>query len=155
MSAFITQNKARFGVEPMCRVLSEHGVPIAPSTYYAGRDRAPSARARRDAQLVPLIRSAHGDRRKGRGLYGARKVWNQLHREGVQVGRCRVERLMRAEHLRGVRRGKPFVTTRRDPAATRPPDLVKRRFSANRPTPCGSSTSPTCRPGQARRSPRS
>ena len=97
MIAFITQNKTRFGVEPMCRVLTEHGVPIAPSTYYAGRDRAPSARAQRDAELVPLIRSAHGERRKGRGLYGARKVWNQLRREGVQVGRCRVERLMRAE----------------------------------------------------------
>jgi len=130
---FIAENKKRFGVEPMCRVLSQHGVPIAPSTYYAGLKRPPSARAVRDAELVPLIHSAHADRRKGRGLYGARKVWNQLCREGVDVGRGRVERLMRAEGLRGARRGKPFVTTRPDPTASRPPDLVQRNFAAERP----------------------
>ena len=130
---FITENKQRFGVEPMCRVLTEHGVRIAPSTYYASLTRAPSARAVRDAELVPMVRSAHADRRKGRGLYGARKVWNQLRREGVQVGRDRVERLMRQEGLRGARRGHSFITTRPDPAANRPPDLVNRQFLAERP----------------------
>jgi putative transposase len=63
----------------------------------------------------------------------ARKVWNQLRREGRTIARCQVERLMRADGLRGVRRGRPFVTTRPDPAAARPPDLVRRAFGATRP----------------------
>ena len=131
--AFITGHLPRFGVEPMCRVLSEHGVRIAPSTYYAARKRAPSARSVSDAVLLVEIRRVHGDPGIGRGIYGARKVWHQLRREGFQVGRGQVERLMRAAGLQGVRRGRSFVTTRPDPGAVRPPDLVKRDFTAARP----------------------
>ena len=131
--AFIDERRGQFGVEPMCRVLVEHGVPIAPSTYYAAKGRPPSARAVADEALLAEIRRVHGDRTLGRGLYGARKVWNQLLREGRTVPRCQVERLMRADGLRGVRRGRQFVTTRADPAAVRAPDLVKRAFGATRP----------------------
>jgi len=75
----------------------------------------------------------HADRNLGRGLYGVRKVWAQLRREGLHPPRCRVERLMRTAGLRGVRRGRQFVTTRPDTAAARPPDLVNRDFTADRP----------------------
>jgi putative transposase len=130
---FIDEQKARFGVEPMCRVLSEHGAHVAPSTYYAAKARPPSARAIADAALLIEIRRIHSDSKLGRDLYGVRKVWHQLLREGFRVPRCQVERLMRANGLRGVRRDKQFVTTRPDRAATRPPDLVERNFSATRP----------------------
>jgi putative transposase len=123
----------RWGVEPICRVLSAHGLMIAPSTYYAHRCRPRSARTVRDAELVVEIKRVHGDRAIGRGLYGARKVWHQLLREGLVVPRCQVERLMKAAGLQGIRRGKRFVTTTPDKAAARPPDLVKRDFSAERP----------------------
>ena len=131
--AFIDGHVSRFGVEPMCRVLVEHGVAIAPSTYYAAKKRSPSARSIADAELLVEIRRVHSSRAIGRGLYGARKVWHQLRHEGFTGGRCRVERLMRANGLRGVRRGKQVVTTKADPAAVRPPDLVKRDFRATRP----------------------
>jgi putative transposase len=123
----------RWGVEPICTVLSGHGVKIAPSTYYAHLARPASARSVADAALLPEIVRVHSSPAIGRGLYGARKVWHQLRREGTVVARCRVERLMRAEGLAGVRRGRPFVTTRPDPAASRPPDLVDRDFTADRP----------------------
>ena len=128
---FIDEHRASFGVEPMCRVLTEHGVRIAPSTYYAAKKRLPSARAVADAALLIEIRRVYAE--VGRGVYGARKVWHQLRREGFTVPRCQVERLMRSAGLQGVRRGKMFVTTRPDPGAVRPPDLVKRAFSAARP----------------------
>ena len=131
--AFIEAHRERFGVEPICRVLTEHGCAIAPSTYYAARRRAPSARAVRDAELLPEIVRVHGDPDIGRGLYGVRKVWHQLRREGRAVPRCQVERLMRAAGLQGARRGRRFVTTKPDLAAARPPDLVNRNFSAGRP----------------------
>ncbi len=92
---FIDDHKARFGVEPICRVLTEHGVPIAPSTYYAGKTRPPSARSVRDEKLLERIVEIFYDPRRGRGVYGARKIWRALNREGVPVARCRVERLMR------------------------------------------------------------
>ncbi len=130
---FIEEHRARFGVEPMCRVLTEHGVPIAPSTFYAHRTRAPSARAVRDGEMLVEIHRVHADPALGRGLYGARKVWHQLRREGLVVPRCQVERLMRAAGLQGARRGRKFVTTKQDPSAGRSPDLVKRDFSAERP----------------------
>ena len=76
---------------------------------------------------------AHSDRDAGRGLYGARKVWHHLRREGHQVPRCQVERLMRQAGLRGVRRGRQFITTRADEKAARPPDLVDRDFTATAP----------------------
>jgi putative transposase len=138
---FIDAYKDRFGVEPICAVLREQGCGIAPSTYYAAKTRPASARAARDEVVLGHIRRVHGDAKIGRGLYGARKVWRELAREQARgehlelgpVPRCQVERLMRANGLRGARRGRGFVTTRPDSAAVRPPDLVKRDFSASRP----------------------
>ena len=131
--AFIEDHKERFGVEPICRVLAEHGVKIAPSTFYAARNRPPSPRVLRDAEVLVEIERVYFDPKLGRGLYGARKVWHQLRRDGVVVPRCQVERLMRAAGLQGARRGKQFVTTKPDTSATRPPDLVNRDFTADRP----------------------
>lgn len=133
MTAFIDAHRDRFGVEPICRVLSQHGCQIAPSTYYAVKTRPRSARAVRDAELSGRIEAVFHDRAKGRGLAGARKVWHLLRRDGVQVARCTVERLMRGAGLQGVRRGRKFVTTRADAAAVRHPDLVGRDFTAAAP----------------------
>ncbi len=130
---FIDDHRVRFGVQPICRVLTEHGRKIAPSTYYAHHTRPASARSVSDVALLVEIRRVHSDRQLGRGLYGVRKVWHQLRREGTVVARCTVERLMKAAGLHGIRRGKPFITTRPDPAAVRPPDLVDRNFTASRP----------------------
>jgi putative transposase len=104
---------------------------VAPSTYYASKNRPPSARARRDARLIIEIRRVWEENYQ---VYGARKVWRQLNREGITVARCTVERLMRAHGLVGALRGgtRPR-TTRPDPAATRPADLVDRQFTADRP----------------------
>jgi putative transposase len=135
--AFIDGHRERFGVEPICRVLTEHGIKIAPSSYYAYRSRPRSPRAVRDERVLAEIERVFHDRDLGRGLYGARKVWAQLRRDGgvdaAPVPRCQVERLMRAAGLRGAVRGRPTVTTRPDPAAARPPDLVDRDFTATRP----------------------
>jgi putative transposase len=135
--AFVDAHKSRFGVEPICRVLTEHGVQVAPSGYYAHQARPASARSQRDAVVLAEIQRVFHDPKLGRGLYGARKVWHQLRREGgvdgQAVPRCQVERLMRTAGLRGVRRGQPVITTRADKAAVRPPDLVDRDFTARRP----------------------
>ncbi len=137
MTSFVTENAERFGVEPICRVLTEHGVPIAPSTFYAARSRPPSARAVRDEVVLAEIRRVHADPLIGRGVFGARKVFHALARaggvEGLHVPRCQVERLMRADGLAGARRGRVFRTTRPDDAAARPPDLVNRDVSAPAP----------------------
>jgi putative transposase len=125
MMSYIEANKDRYGVEPICEVL-----PIAPSTYYQARDRPPSARALRDAELkVHILRVVDANF----GVYGARKVWHQLLREGVVVARCTVERLMRELGLRGAVRGKTRRTTTPGEAVPRPADLVDRDFSADRP----------------------
>jgi putative transposase len=124
MIAYIDAHRHRFGVEPICRVL-----PIAPSTYYQA-SRPLSARRRRDQQLKVEIRRVYDD---NFGVYGARKIWRQLHREGISVARCTVERLMGELGLQGVRRGKPRRTTTPDATAPRPADLVDRDFSATRP----------------------
>jgi putative transposase len=124
MIADIDRHKDRFGVEPICQLL-----PIAPSPYYARKQRPPSARAVRDAQLKAEIRRVYDEHF---GVYGARKVWRQLHREGISVARCAVERLMGELGLRGAVRGKPHRTTTPDAAAPRPADLVDRDFSAAR-----------------------
>jgi putative transposase len=105
-------------------------LPIAPSTYYAARHRPPSARRRRDTELKAEIARVHAEHF---GVYGARKLWRQLHREGIGVARCTVERLMGELGLQGVRRGKPRRTTTPDAAAPRPADLVERDFAAQRP----------------------
>jgi putative transposase len=125
MIASIEANRDRFGVEPICQVL-----PIAPSTYHAATRRPASARAVRDQQLKAEIGRVHGEHF---GVYGARKVWRQLHREGIAVARCTVERLMGELHLEGVRRGKARRTTTPEQGAPRPADLVERNFSAARP----------------------
>lgn len=104
--------------------------PIAPSTYYAAKNRPTCDRVIKDAELPNLIRRVHAD---NYGVYGARKVWRQLHREGVVAARCTVERLMRADGLHGAVRGARIRTTRSGPAVKRPEDLVERNFAAQRP----------------------
>ena len=106
---YIDQHRERFGVEPICTVLRDAGMQIAPSTYYATKKRPPSARAVRDAKLVVDITTAH---QANLGVYGARKIHAELNREGVTVARCTVERLMRAESLRGIPREKTRKTPR-------------------------------------------
>jgi putative transposase len=133
---FIDGHKERFGVAPICRVLSEHGCKIAPSTYYAARSRGPSARDRRDSEVLAQIVRVHAGARGG--LYGRRKIYHQLRRDGVEVGgapvaMCTIERLMRANGLHGARRGRFKRTTVADPGATRAPDLVGREFAAAAP----------------------
>jgi putative transposase len=113
----------------ICRVLTEHGTPIAPSTFYDARDRS-STRQRRDETLKADIARVH---QANYGVYGARKVWLALNREGIPVARCTVERLMRQLGLEGARRGRKRRTTIADPGAVRPADLVQRRFSPARP----------------------
>ena len=125
MSRYIEAHRARFGVEPICRVLA-----VAPSTYYAKRNKAPSARALADAELLEQI---HDARQGYRAAYGARRTWAELGRRGIQVGRDRVARLMRAAGLEGVRRGRAPRTTLAEPATERARDLVERRFVAERP----------------------
>ncbi len=129
MIAFIDAHRGQFGVQPVCRVLKEHGVKIAPSTYYAAR-RPASARAHRDAVLLAEITRVHKENGE---VYGARKVWLQLHREGITCARCTVERLMRAAGLRGVRRGRRTRTTIPATRKSWPPDLVNRNFHAAAP----------------------
>ena len=116
----------RWGAEPICQVLRGHCIQIAPSTYYEWRDKLPSKREQRDQALLVEIRRVHD---ANFGVYGARKVWLQLNREGIPVARCTVERLMRHAGLEGARRGKQKRTTIADPAAQRPDDLVSRRFA--------------------------
>jgi putative transposase len=129
--AYLDAHRGQFGVEPACRVLSAHGVPIAPSTYYAAKRRPPPARARRDAALLVQIKRVY---KESGEVYGARKVWLQLHREGIGCARCTVERLMRAAGLAGVRRGRRTRTTiPADRRASWPPDLVNRDFHAAAP----------------------
>jgi putative transposase len=119
------------GVEPICEVLRDAGVQIAPSTYYATKTRRPSPRAVRDAELVEDIKTAH---KANLGVYGARKIHAELNREGITVARCTVERLMRAEGLQGIRREKSRKTTIGDRAEIeRPDDLVQRKFVADAP----------------------
>ncbi len=125
----ITVDGLRWGVEPICRVLSEHGTPIAPSTFYDARTKR-SDRAVRDEELKAEI-SRIWD--ANYGVYGARKIWLALNREGIGVARCTVERLMRDLGLEGVRRGRRHRTTIADPGAARPSDLVQRRFTPARP----------------------
>jgi putative transposase len=127
MTQFIDDHKDVFGVEPICRALA-----VAPSSYYAvkQRQRCPSARALRDAELLAEISRVY---ERSRGLYGARKVWWQLRREGIPAARCTVERLMGQAGLEGVRRGRKRRTTIPDGQAQRPTDLVERDFTATAP----------------------
>ncbi|MFB7091160.1 IS3 family transposase [Streptomyces sp. NPDC056296] len=129
--AFIDEHRDRFGgVEPICRTLTEHNCSIHPSTYYAHKKRLPSARSLRDAELAPLITKIYRD---NYSVYGARKIWAELKRQGHQVARCTVERLMKAEGITGAVRGKKVVTTRADKEAERAPDRLGRQFVATAP----------------------
>lgn len=127
-----TLDGLRWGVEPICRVLTDQGTPIAPSTYYDARARAsrPSRRAARDQDLKAEITALHA---ANYGVYGARKVWLSLNRQGTPVARCTVERLMGDLGLRGAIRGKVKRTTVGDPTAKRPADLVGRKFAPTAP----------------------
>lgn len=130
MIAFIDEHRVVYGVEPICRML-----PIAPSTYYdhLARRRDPdrrSAREKRDEILSAEIRRAWEENFR---VYGARKIWRQLLREGSDVARCTVERLMRRLSLAGAVRGRRIKTTRPDPGAPCPLDRVQRIFHAPRP----------------------
>jgi putative transposase len=127
MVAFIDDHREVYGVEPICAEL-----PIAPQTYYAYKRRAPSDRALRDTYLREQIQRVYDDNFK---VYGARKLWLELNREGIRVARCTVERLMHAMGLQGVRRGlRRARTTNPDrQAAQTLPDLVEREFTAARP----------------------
>jgi putative transposase len=111
--AFVDDHKERFGVEPVCRVLSEHGIQIAANSYYAHKKRPASARSVRDARVLTEIVRVHTDPTVGRGLYGVRKVHAQRAREGGvdgrPVSRRQVERLMRTAGLQGARRGRKFT----------------------------------------------
>ncbi len=140
----LTVDGLRWGVEPICRVLSEHGTPIAPSTFYDARGRT-SARGERDEQLKTAIARVH---QANYGVYGARKVWLQLNREGIPVARCRVERLMRELELAGAVRGKVKRTTVPAEVAARPGDLVDRDFTAPAPNRLWVADLTTWRPGR-------
>ena len=130
MMGFIDRHRGSFGVEPICKVLQ-----VAPSAYWlhAARQRCPelrSTRARSDEALAAHIERVWRDNLE---VYGADKVWKQLKREGIQVARCTVERLMRKLGLQGAVRGKAVRTTVADPKAACPQDLVNRQFTAQRP----------------------
>jgi len=130
MITFIDDNRASYGVEPICRVL-----PIAPSTYHehVAQRQDPtrlSARARQDMALKPEIARVFAE---NFAVYGVRKVWRQMMREGYPIARCTVERLMREMGLAGVIRGKPVRTTISDKAAPCPLDHVNRQFHAPAP----------------------
>jgi putative transposase len=121
----VDAHRDRFGVEPICRVLQ-----VAPSSYYAARHRQPCRRRIRDEALQQAIGRVHA---ANYGVYGARKVWRQLHRDGLPVARCTVERLMHQLGLTGRTRGAKRRTTIPADTATGPPDRVERRFVAETP----------------------
>jgi putative transposase len=130
MIAFIDDHRGAYGIEPICKVL-----PIAPSTYYAhvAKRADPtrlSARARRDDALMPEVRRVFEENFR---VYGVRKVWRQLKREGHDVARCTVARLMQTLGLQGAIRGKPARTTISDKATPCPLDHVNRQFKAAHP----------------------
>ena len=130
MVSFIDAHRAEHGVEPICKVL-----PIAPSTYYdhllkRADPLRRSARARRDAALRPEIRRVFEENWQ---VYGVRKVWRQLGREGIAVARCTVARLMKDMGLQGIIRGKPHRTTTPDKKAPCPLDKVNRQFRVSAP----------------------
>ena len=135
---FIAEHRDQFGVVPICRVLTEHGCTIAPRTFYAWLSRPLSKRALWDATITAVLasyyveRDEHG-RRRPESLYGSLKMWAHLRRQGIEVARCTVERLMRVNGWRGATRVKKIRTTVPEPSAPRPPDLVDRNFRVDRP----------------------
>ncbi|WIV60861.1 IS3 family transposase [Amycolatopsis nalaikhensis] len=127
---FVDSQRETHGVQPVLRALEDTPAEIAPSTYYAAKTRPESVRAARDRELTEKIEQVHED---NYSVYGARKVWAELNRHGVEVARCTVERLMRETGLRGLLRDKSPRTTRPAAETRRPGDLVKRDFTATGP----------------------
>jgi putative transposase len=125
MVSFIDANRHELGVEPICTALQ-----FAPSTYYAAKSRPLSARAISDAVMAVTVLTLW---KANYSIYGARKMWKALTRAGETVGRDQVARIMRGLGIEGVRRGRKIRTTRPDDKADRPPDLVERKFTAERP----------------------
>ncbi len=125
-------HKDEFGVEPICRVLTEHGLKIAPSTYYERVSRRPSRRDLRDGEIVELI-VAERARQKLFTRFGPRKMWLHLRGKGHDVARCTVERLYAEQGWAGALRAKRVRTTIADDNAARPADLVDRDFTATAP----------------------
>ncbi len=123
--AFIDDNRDDFGVEPICTTLE-----VAPSTYYDNKKRPLSARAIRDAMLMPILLALFSANRK---VYGAHKLWKAARRAGHDIGRDQTARLMRQMGIRGVSRSRKVRTTVPDEKADRPADLVDRDFTADRP----------------------
>ena len=131
MIDFIDAHREAFGVEPICRVLREHGCGIAPNTYWTAKKRPPSKRALRDEELMVEIQRVFDE---NLSVYGADKIWDQLNKEDIEVARCTVERLMRRMGLSGNRRGRTWtITTIGDERLERPADLVDRDFAAPAP----------------------
>lgn len=125
--AYIDSYRSRFGVESICAVLSEHGVKIAPSTYYARKAVPVSEAALDEAYTVNALVTLH---RQNWGVYGVRKMWHAARRAGIEVGRDQIARLMGIGGIRGVSRGRhATVTTCPDRRAPRHPDLVKRGWN--------------------------
>jgi putative transposase len=125
MVRYINEHRDEFGVEPICSVLH-----VAPSTYYAAKSRPVSARAVRDAAMIPILVAIWVANYR---VYGAHKLWKAARRAGHAIGRDQVARLMRQAGIEGVRRRRRFRTTRSDPTVARPADLVQRDFTAERP----------------------
>jgi putative transposase len=124
--AYIDRFRDRFGVEPICRVLSEHDLKIAPSTYYAHKA-APVSEA--DWADAHMANTASEVWRANRSLYGADKLATAMRKAGHDVGRDQVARLMKIVGIEGARRGRhTMVTTWRDPEAARHPDLIRQRW---------------------------
>jgi putative transposase len=124
---FVDSQRSEYGVQPVLQALQDTPAQIAPSTYYAAKTRPTCARTVRDHELTGMIERVHAE---NYGVYGARKIWHELHRRDVEVARCTVERLMRAAGLRGLLRDKAPRTTRPAAETDRPRDLVKRDFTA-------------------------
>jgi len=122
---FVDTHRVEFGVEPICNTLQ-----LAPSTYYAAKKRVPSVRAVRDQLLMPILLALWITNRK---LYGAHKLWKAARRAGHDIGRDQTARLMKRLDISGITRGRRVRTTKRDDQAQRPPDLVDRVFTADRP----------------------
>lgn len=147
MIRFITEHKdqqvpgpdggagLRWGVEPMCAVLSQHGVTISPSTYYEWVSKQPTKRELVDAELVEVITAQREDKKTGKfvATLGSRKLWIRLRGQGHDVARCTVERIMGEQGWEGARYGSKHKTTMADPAHERYPDLVDRNFCAPMP----------------------
>lgn len=149
IDGFIDAHRQEHGVEPICTELSESGIKVAPSAYYARKKRSPSACSLSDARLDERLQALHAD---NLGVYGARKLWKAYSRAWPQepVARCTIERRMRVLGLAGGPNARTVRATRPAPAQATPGDRLERDFTAPGPRiDAGSPTSPTCRRGPA------